>query len=174
MKEQYTLKASCCYGAHPLLLGFAVHRLISFRVLESIQNFHNFFFFFEHFWKKLGKKNSKWLFWMPNGMFLKKKSWNFEKIHVFKISYFCRNRNYRTFPTSTTPKGKIRFVGFHMMSHLIKISFEPIYVPWESNISVDPSGWPLRNLALRKFTAISKFRFLSLIFDILCRNFSSI
>ena len=102
-------------------------------------------FFFEKFlfsWKllkKLGKKNSKWLFWMPNGMFLKKKSWNFEKIHVFKISHFCLNRNHRTFPTSTTPKGKIRFVGFHMMSHLIKISFEPIYVPWESNISVDPS-----------------------------------
>ena len=95
--------------------------------------------FFENYWKKLGKKNSKWLFWMTNGMFLKKKSWNFEKINFFKILRFCRNRNYRTFPTSTTPKGKIRFFRVHMMSHLRKISFEPSYVPWESNISVDPS-----------------------------------
>ena len=96
-------------------------------------------FFFENYWKKLGKKNSKWLFWMTNGMFLKKKSWNFEKINFFKILRFWRNRNYRTFPTSTTPKGKIRFFRVHMMSHLRKISFEPSYVPWESNISVDPS-----------------------------------
>ena len=95
-------------------------------------------FFFENYWKKLGKKNSKWLFWMTNGMFLKKKSWNFEKINFFKILRFCRHRNYRTFPTSTTPKGKIRFFRVHMMSHLRKISLEPSYVPWESNLSVDP------------------------------------
>ena len=122
--------------------SFGIKRKKKFRAKKIFsKNFHDFFIFsnFENYWKKYGKKNSKWLFWMPNGMFLKKKSWNFEKIHVFKISHFCQNRNYRTFPTSTTPKGKIRFVRFHMMSHLIKISFEPIYVPWESNISVDPS-----------------------------------
>ena len=123
--------------------SFGIKRKKNFgqkKIFGQKKNFFEKFLFSWKLLKKLGKKNSKWLFWMPNGMFLKKKSWNFEKIHVFKISYFCRNRNYRTFPTSTTPKGKIRFVGFHMMSHLIKISFEPIYVPWESNISVDPSG----------------------------------
>ena len=114
---------------------------------QKKKNFRAKKFFFEKFlfsWKllkKLGKKNSKWLFWMPNGMFLKKKSWNFEKIHVFKISHFCRNQNYRTFPTSTIPKGKIRFVRFHMMSHLRKISFEPSNVPWESNLSADPCAY---------------------------------
>ena len=86
--------------------------------------------------KNLRKKNSKWLFWITNGIFLKKKSWNFEKINFFKILCFCRHRNYRTFPTSTTPKGKIRFFRVHMMSHLRKISLEPSYVPWESNLSV--------------------------------------
>ena len=97
-------------------------------------------FFFENYWKKLGKKNSKWLFWMTNGMFLKKKSWNFEKINFFKILRFWRNRNYRTFPTSTIPKGKIRFFRVHMMSHLRKISLEPINVAWGSNLPVDPCG----------------------------------
>ena len=107
----------------------------NFRKNFFFKNFQNLFFF-ENYWKKLGKKNSKWLFWMTNGMFLKKKSWNFEKINFFKILRFCRHRNYRTFPTSTTPKGKIRFFRVHMMSHLRKISLEPSYVPWESNLSV--------------------------------------
>ena len=96
------------------------------------------FFLFENYWKNLRKKNSKWLFWITNGMFLKKKLWNFEKINFFKILRFCCNLNYRTFPTSTTPKGKIRFFRVHMMSHLRKISLEPSNVPWESNLSVEP------------------------------------
>ena len=110
------------------------------KIWEKIffQKFSQFFFFFENYWKKLGKKNSKWLFWMTNGMFLKKKSWNFEKINFFKILRFWRNRNYRTFPTSTIPKGKIRFFRVHLMSHLRKISLEPSNVPWESNLSVEP------------------------------------
>ena len=54
-----------------------------------------------------------------------------------KFLCLCHHRKYRTFPTSTTPRGKTRFFEVHMMSHFRKILLEPSSIWWESKLSVD-------------------------------------
>ena len=60
------------------------------------------------------------------GHFKQARDLKLDKMTEFlKFLRLCHHRKYRTFPTSTTPRGKTRFFEVHMMSHFRKILLEP-------------------------------------------------